>query len=55
MEYIPFPDHLKNRYQSFTEADIAQLREAGCPVSFKTVEQGVQCYMEWLNQEPEES
>ncbi len=55
MEYIPFPDHLKNRYQSFTEADIAQLREAGCPVSFKTVEQGVQCYMEWLNEEPKES
>lgn len=55
MEYIPFPDHLKNRYQSFTEADIAQLREAGCPVSFKTVEQGVQGYMEWLNQEPKES
>src|SRR6185436_19365849 len=26
IEYIPFPDHLKGRYQSFTQADISLLR-----------------------------
>lgn len=49
IEYIAFPDHLKGRYQSFTEADITCLREAGYDKAFKTVEQGVQEYMEWLN------
>ena len=49
IEYIPFPDHLKGRYQSFTEADIGALRNAGYDAPFKTVEEGVQDYMEWLH------
>ena len=49
IEYIPFPDHLRGRYQSFTEADISALRAAGYDKPFKTVEQGVELYMEWLN------
>jgi ADP-L-glycero-D-manno-heptose 6-epimerase len=49
LEYIPFPDHLKGRYQSFTEADMAMLRSAGYTDSFKTVEEGVGEYMQWLN------
>ncbi len=49
VEYIPFPDHLKGVYQSFTEADIAALRSAGYKNDFNTVEQGVQKYMEWLH------
>lgn len=47
--YIPFPDHLKGCYQSFTEADISALRAIGYDKPFKTVEEGVQLYMEWLN------
>ncbi len=47
--YIPFPDHLKGCYQSFTEADISMLRAAGYDKPFKTVEEGTQLYMEWLN------
>jgi len=50
IEYIPFPEHLKGCYQSFTEADLNNLRAIGCDHSFKTVEQGVRLYMEWLNQ-----
>ncbi len=50
IEYIPFPEHLKGCYQSFTEANLEALREAGCDHHFKTVEQGVTLYMEWLNQ-----
>jgi len=49
IDYIPFPDHLKGRYQSFTQADITRLRAVGYQQDFKTVEQGVQLYMEQLN------
>ena len=50
IKYIPFPESLKGRYQSFTEADMSALRAAGCEHPFMTVEQGVLKYMEWLNQ-----
>ena len=49
IEYIPFPDLLKGRYQSFTEADMSNVRAAGCEHQFMTVEEGVAKYMEWLN------
>ncbi len=49
IEYIPFPEHLKGRYQSFTEADITALRKAGYEAPFKTVEEGVKLYMDWLH------
>ncbi|VAX14635.1 ADP-L-glycero-D-manno-heptose-6-epimerase [hydrothermal vent metagenome] len=49
LEYIPFPEHLKGRYQSFTEADISALRAAGYEAPFKTVEEGVKLYMDWLH------
>ena len=50
IEYIPFPDHLKGRYQSFTEADISGLKAAGYDQEFLTVEQGVNEYLTLLNQ-----
>lgn len=46
VEFIPFPEHLKGRYQSFTQADITKLREAGYQKPFKTVEQGVKAYLD---------
>lgn len=49
VEYVPFPDHLKGRYQSFTQADMAALKAAGYDQPFKTVAQGVDEYMAWLN------
>jgi ADP-L-glycero-D-manno-heptose 6-epimerase len=48
IEYIPFPDHLKGRYQSFTEADISLLRQAGYDKPFETVEEGVKAYLDRL-------
>jgi ADP-L-glycero-D-manno-heptose 6-epimerase len=48
LRYIPFPEHLQGRYQSFTEADLTQLRAAGYDGSFLTVEEGVARYMAWL-------
>ncbi|MFI3137534.1 MAG: ADP-glyceromanno-heptose 6-epimerase [Methylococcaceae bacterium] len=49
IDYIPFPEHLLGCYQSFTEANLEALRAAGCQHAFKSVEQGVALYMEWLN------
>ncbi|MDH5230056.1 MAG: ADP-glyceromanno-heptose 6-epimerase [Gammaproteobacteria bacterium] len=49
IEYIAFPDHLRGRYQSFTQADISALRAAGYEKDFHTVEQGVKAYLDILN------
>ncbi len=51
IQYIPFPAQLAGRYQSFTEADLAQLRAAGCGVAFRPVEQGVAEYVRELMKE----
>jgi ADP-L-glycero-D-manno-heptose 6-epimerase len=48
IEYIPFPDALKGKYQSHTEADISTLRRAGYDSAFLTVEEGVSRYCERL-------
>ena len=48
IQYIPFPDDLKGRYQSFTQADIAALRSAGYDVPFLGVEEGVARYCQYL-------
>ncbi len=49
IQYVPFPENLVGRYQSFTEADHAQLRAIGYERPFLTVEQGVKRYLDWLN------
>lgn len=46
IEYIPFPAELRGKYQSYTEADITQLREAGYEAPFATVEEGVARYVQ---------
>jgi len=50
INYIGFPEHLKGCYQSFTEADISALRTIGYDKGFKTVEQGVKAYLDWLQE-----
>jgi ADP-L-glycero-D-manno-heptose 6-epimerase len=49
IEYIPFPDALKGKYQSFTQADLTALRQAGCMHVFADVQTGVSDYMRQLN------
>lgn len=49
IEYIPFPDRLKGAYQSYTQADLSGLRQAGYDKQFLTVKQGVAKYLDWLN------
>ncbi len=41
IEYVPFPGDLKNRYQHFTQADVAGLRAAGYVAPFTSLEDGV--------------
>jgi ADP-L-glycero-D-manno-heptose 6-epimerase len=48
IEYIAFPDALKGKYQSYTEADNAALRRAGYTDPFLTVEEGVSRYCDEL-------
>ncbi|MFP4531913.1 MAG: ADP-glyceromanno-heptose 6-epimerase [Desulfobacterales bacterium] len=49
IEYIPFPENLTGKYQSYTQADLSKLREAGCCLEFRTVKQGVSEYLKWLD------
>ena len=48
IEYIAFPDALKGKYQSFTQADLTNLRSAGYTEAFLSVEDGVSRYIPWL-------
>ncbi len=49
IHFIAFPEHLKGRYQSYTQADITALRDAGYSEPFRSVEEGVREYMDFLN------
>lgn len=48
IEYVAFPEALKGKYQSFTQADVSALRSAGYSEPLLTVEQGVDRYVEEL-------
>jgi ADP-L-glycero-D-manno-heptose 6-epimerase len=48
LEYIPFPDALRGKYQTHTQADLGALRAAGCEHAFADVRTGVLRYMEAL-------
>ena len=48
IEYIPFPEALQGKYQSFTQADVSALRRAGYKKSFLTVQEGVGRYIRRL-------
>ena len=48
IRYIPFPEQLKGKYQSYTQADMGTLRAAGYDEPFLDVEQGVARYMNYL-------
>ncbi|HPC85572.1 MAG TPA: NAD-dependent epimerase/dehydratase family protein, partial [Smithellaceae bacterium] len=45
IEYIEMPEGLRNQYQYFTEAEMAKLKKAGCPVDFSALEDSVRDYV----------
>ncbi len=49
VEYVAFPEALKGKYQSFTQADLSKLRSAGYGDEFATVVEGVADYVQFLN------
>jgi ADP-L-glycero-D-manno-heptose 6-epimerase len=51
IDYAPFPEALKGKYQNFTQADVGALRRAGYSVPFLTVEEGVGRYVRQLLEE----
>ena len=48
--YIPFPEELKDSYQSFTEADISKLRDVGYGAAFVDPSSGVRAYLDRLDE-----
>jgi ADP-L-glycero-D-manno-heptose 6-epimerase len=48
IEYIPFPDALRGKYQCYTQADLGALRAAGCAHEFHSVQDGVSQYVREL-------
>jgi len=44
IDYAPFPEALKGKYQNFTQADVGALRRAGYSAPLLTVEEGVGRY-----------
>jgi ADP-L-glycero-D-manno-heptose 6-epimerase len=48
IQYISFPEDLKGRYQSHTQADLTQLRAAGYDRPFRDVQTGVAQYVRTL-------
>jgi ADP-L-glycero-D-manno-heptose 6-epimerase len=48
IEYVDFPEALKGKYQSFTQADLTALKQAGYPHEFSSVQDGVTQYVNHL-------
>ncbi len=48
VEYIPFPEALRGKYQAYTQADITRLRASGFEAPMLSVEQGTAAYVRWL-------
>lgn len=48
IEYIPFPQALRGKYQCYTQADMTALRAAGCQHVFSDVQTGVAKYVQWM-------
>jgi len=46
LRYVPFPDDLKGRYQSHTQADLTALRAAGYNAPMRDVQTGVAEYVQ---------
>jgi ADP-L-glycero-D-manno-heptose 6-epimerase len=48
VRYLDFPEELKGKYQSFTRADLTNLRQVGCNHQFMDLDKAVELYSDWL-------
>ena len=46
IEFVDMPATLSRQYQYFTQADMRKLQGVGCPVKFRTLEEGVSDYVQ---------
>jgi ADP-L-glycero-D-manno-heptose 6-epimerase len=46
IEYIDMPEQLRGKYQYYTQAPVQRLADAGCPVTFRSLEDGVKDYVQ---------
>ncbi len=46
ISFIDTPEDIRETYQYFTEAKMSKLKEVGCPVKFKSLEDGVTEYVQ---------
>ncbi len=53
IDYVPFPPNLVDKYQSFTQAELSELREAGYTEPFSTLENGIAQSIDAWNKEPQ--
>ncbi len=51
IQYIPFPESLRGKYQSFTESDITRLRAAGYDHPMTSLEDGIRQLVEQAGKE----
>ena len=49
LRYVEFPEDLKGRYQSYTQADVTALRKAGFTATMRDVQTGVTEYVQALH------
>jgi ADP-L-glycero-D-manno-heptose 6-epimerase len=49
IEYIEMPAQIRDRYQYFTQANMANLRSAGCGHGFMTLEEAIKDYAKYLD------
>lgn len=47
---VPFPEHLKGKYQAYTKANITKLREVGYEQHFLSLEEGMKAYYSALEE-----
>ncbi len=45
LEYIDMPEHIRNQYQYYTEAEMQKLKQAGYNDKLRTLEEGVKDYV----------
>lgn len=45
INYIDMPEDIRGHYQYYTEADMTKLKNAGCPVVCRSIEDGVRDYV----------
>ncbi|MBI5723074.1 MAG: ADP-glyceromanno-heptose 6-epimerase [Planctomycetes bacterium] len=51
ISYIPMPPDIRDKYQYFTQADVARLRQSGFVRPMLSIEAGAKKYVEWLNRQ----